>query len=414
MPGKPRFLAENLFNAASQFGDHEISANEQTTGNEAFRVADNRRTKTFWTPTTANSSAWVKVDAGSGSHPFADMIVIDRASNLEGEQITLEGSANDTNWSQVFQTTLPTSESTDGDLSASSGVLTTERAWMRRFTSNNLLFADAGPAKGPTTNNFDPDWPEGGIAIADLGLEVGDTVSVSADYKSATGSDRVQVRLVFRDASNTVLDAIRGTVVQSSTFERSTVEDVQIPASTEELVVSTRNQDGTEEHTGRRAMLNKGDTALSFEVPNRARYWRLTVSAMGAGLKPNIYGLWLGESWQPNFYTRLPFTWGERRLVGSETTSDVGWRGLVNTNERREAGIGLRLKSESEYDTARYHIEELYLSGEPMWIVFDEDRAERSWLSRISPGRTGFEVPESGWGFQQIRFPAVEYQAATD
>lgn len=280
--GLPRFLSENLFNAASQFTGHNLSANEEATGREVFRVADNRRTKTFWTPTTENSSAWVKVDAGSGNTEAADMIVIDRESNLEGETVTLETSPDDSTWTQQFQATLPTSEATDGDISAGNGIITEERAWLKTFSS---------------------------------------------------------------------------------------AED---------------------------------------------RFWRLTVSAMGAGNKPQIYGLWLGESWQPNFHLRLPFTWGERRLVGSETTSDVGWRGTTPSNERREAQVGLRLKNKDEYDTARYHIEELYLSGEPMWLVLDEKKAERSWLSKVSPGRTGFEVPQSGWGFQEIRFPAVEHQAAID
>ena len=56
MPG-PRFLAENFWNL-DQFPQHTLTAEEATTGNEAWRVGAGRRVggtiRNYWTPTTAN------------------------------------------------------------------------------------------------------------------------------------------------------------------------------------------------------------------------------------------------------------------------------------------------------------------------------------------------------------------------
>lgn len=277
--GLPRFLAENFFNGVQQ--GYTLTANEEAADHEVWHLGDNRRSgRSYWTPTTDNSSAWVKADAGSGNSPKADMIVVDRGSNLDGEQVTLETSSDDSTWSQVFQATLPTSEATDGDLSASSGILTEELAWMKSFPSTS------------------------------------------------------------------------------------------------------------------------------------ARYWRLTVSAMGSGERPQITGLWLGDSYEPNLHFARPFSWGKRRVTANETSNALGWRGSTQPAEGREGAYTLKMKNESEYDTARYHIEELYLSGEPMWMVLDQTKAERSWLSRVSPGSGGFEEADD-WGFQQISFRAREHQPET-
>lgn len=263
----PRFLVENFFDP-TMFTDATVSANEEATGHEAFRVGTNRRlvSTNHWTPTTANSSAWLKVDLGSGNARSADMIVLDRGHNLDGETVTLETSSDDTNWTQVFQVTMPSTEGDNTSLSAANGVKTEEGAWAKSFTSTS------------------------------------------------------------------------------------------------------------------------------------ARYWRLTISAMGAGLLPKVVGLYLGESYQPGHHISLPFGFGDRRIAGARE------------NDGYDRQFNIKLPSWSAYDnTVRYHIEELFLRRHPMWLVFDPDYAERMWLAKAEQGSTGFER-RSGWGFPQADLRAVELQ----
>lgn len=278
--GLPRFLAENLFDG-TQFRDATVSANEEATGHEAFRVGTRRRTPlNFWTPTTENQDAWVKVDLGSGNSEAADMIAIDRGHNLDGETVTLEHSSDDSTWTQAFSVTMPANEGDNTSLTATNGVKTEEGAWVFAFTS-------------------------------------------------ATD-----------------------------------------------------------------------------------RYWRLTVSAMGAGLKPEIRGLYLGESYAPNFHIALPFGYGDVTAQFSEVQGPNVWAGASRVSTRKERTFRLKLKSWAEYhDTARYHIEELFFTGVPMWCVFDVDYAERAWLAKVQPGTSGFQR-QQGWGFPQSELRAAEHQPA--
>lgn len=274
----PRFLVDTLF-SPEIYPSADVSANEQADGHEAFRVGDERRTpRSFWTPTTENADAWLQVDLGSGGDRPADMIAIDRGHNLEGETVTLEHSADGSTWTQVFQATIPTSEGSNASLSAASGVLTEQGAWIKSFSS-------------------------------------------------ATD-----------------------------------------------------------------------------------RYWRLTVSAMGAGLKPEIRGLYLGPSYQPSYLPALPFGFGDRQLDYSEVKGPNVWAASSRMADRYELTFRLKLETWAEYnDTARHHIEQLFFKGRPMWLVMDTSYAERAWLAKAAPGSHGFKQ-RPDWGFPQAELRTVEHE----
>lgn len=273
--GKPRFLAENLWNPV-RFGDHSISANEESDGNEAFHVGDGRRNRTsFWTPTTNNSEATIQVKCDRPRS--ADVLVIDRDSNLDGETVHLE--CSDDNFSStetIFTVTLPSNSTPNQDIS--DGAKMEDGAWCRSFSS------------------------------------------------------RV------------------------------------------------------------------------------ATYWRLRIDAMGSGLKPEIVGLYLGTSWQPNLLIDTPWGWGDSQLQSDRVTSDAGWRGRSNFSEARRRTFTVKLSSFSEFSSARYHTRGLYWRGDPMWIWPDETQAERGWCAMVPDGRHRWQKGQDRWAFMQTDLEAREHQ----
>lgn len=130
--GMPVFLVENLFSDV-QFSNHTISAEEEPSNNEAFRVATGRRSaQNMWTSSTANSDTWIKTvcDRVRG----ADMIAIDRGHNLAGYEILLQGSNDSFTTSEdIFDITMP-AVTAPGSIDDTLGVLTEEGAWLRRFS----------------------------------------------------------------------------------------------------------------------------------------------------------------------------------------------------------------------------------------------------------------------------------------
>lgn len=133
--GRARYLAENFFNE-EQFSAHTLSANEETTGNEVWRVGTARRVggtlRNYWTPTTANQDAWIKVQCNRAR--AADMLVIDRGHNLEGATVRLQASSDDfTTYSELVAVTLPSSVVPNSRLSDNPGAKTEEGAWLISF-----------------------------------------------------------------------------------------------------------------------------------------------------------------------------------------------------------------------------------------------------------------------------------------
>lgn len=276
MPGTPRFLAENFYNAAIRFSDHTVRANEEVTGHEAVHVGDGRRGQnSYWTPTTNNSEAWIEVECDRPRS--ADCLVIDRGHNLDGETVVLE--ASDDNFStteEVLNVTVPSVSSPNQRLS--DGARNTEGAYMHSF-----------------------------------------------DARIAT-------------------------------------------------------------------------------------YWRLRIPAMGGGLKPQIRGLWVGNSWQPTLHMGTPFGWGEMERGSNRVTSDAGWVGETNARQVRRRAWPIKLASFSEYAVARYHTEGLYWRGDPMWIWPDPEQAEKGWLGKVPQGRHEWRQGEDRWAFMQTDLEAREHQ----
>ncbi|HET7276127.1 MAG TPA: hypothetical protein VFI91_13240 [Longimicrobiaceae bacterium] len=140
-----------------------------------------------------------------------------------------------------------------------------------------------------------------------------------------------------------------------------------------------------------------------------ARWWRFLVPA-AAGIRAEIVGLWVGESWTPSQYFDLP--WGDEdiELGWEEVTSSAGWRAAGHVSRARAGTIDLKLSNESEYDDhARRHIHQQFWLRRPMWIVYNDERAERAVLALPRPGSAGFDQ-RAGWGHRQGMIPWLEHE----
>lgn len=272
--GKPLFAVENFFNRAV-FPDHTISADEDTSTTEAFRVGNGRRAaQDYWQPVTTGTEHWVKV--GMDQQRAFDYLALDRGHNLDGVQVTLEASNDDSTWWTVVQETLPTSVANPGDLNSSPGAKTQEGAYLRRFTQDT------------------------------------------------------------------------------------------------------------------------------------AQYVRLRIAAI-AGDVPQIVGLFVGQSYEPNYLLSLPFSYGGRELIYRPVRSDTAWTGTDRPAQRYRTNVNLRLSDYDEYDTARYHIETLLWRRRPAWYLPDQARTERAWMAVAPPG--GYEFAQrEGWSYMQSTFPLVEHE----
>lgn len=138
------------------------------------------------------------------------------------------------------------------------------------------------------------------------------------------------------------------------------------------------------------------------------RYWRLLIPAMGAGLRPQVGGFWLGPSWQPPAINR-PLGEDDHTPLAEASVTPWNWEGRTLTTPQRSGEITIELIDDASYLTADEHIRDQYVRR-PMWVVVDEAKAERAFLARWPLGtRAGFGVPED-YPFRKIVLPYEEYQ----
>ncbi len=152
--GQGLFLADNVFNGGfpgSQYPDHVITAEEEATDHEWWRVSNGRRSPTdYWTSTTANSEnsdTWIKVKCNRARG--ANMVVIDAGHNLAGETVKIEGSDDNFTTIDTIHNDVMPSVSSPGNIDNTLGIVTEEGAWLRRFPLRAHLYYRAFiPAMG--------------------------------------------------------------------------------------------------------------------------------------------------------------------------------------------------------------------------------------------------------------------------
>lgn len=123
MANKPIILSDNLFDGVVLHPTFSLSSNgDDAAYHEPFRVADNLRDLTYWTPTTTNADRYVQVDCGAST--AATCLILDRGHNLAGKTVTLQ-CANVADFSSITATPV------SGAVPSSAGGLPTDSTGCR-------------------------------------------------------------------------------------------------------------------------------------------------------------------------------------------------------------------------------------------------------------------------------------------
>lgn len=130
MPTTPLLLVDNVFDAITLYPAAILDALSEASGREAFRVADYRRDRTWWQPTSDHNSTggWLRVNLGAGATRGVDYLFLDRGHNLWGKTVTLEGGDDGAVWAVSQAFVVPAAGTVGGDPTWPSMAVTEEGA----------------------------------------------------------------------------------------------------------------------------------------------------------------------------------------------------------------------------------------------------------------------------------------------
>jgi hypothetical protein len=134
--------------------------------------------------------------------------------------------------------------------------------------------------------------------------------------------------------------------------------------------------------------------------------WRAYYVAMGAGLKPIIPGLWIGQSWSPGLPWR-PHSPEKTELVVEETQSDRGHIGRGAATRRKGGVLRFKFGTLLEAEEADWHIQRI-AEGHAFWIIADEDRGDLAFLAVVTRDVIGTQL-DPGYYYPTLDLPFVEW-----
>lgn len=134
MPNTPLLLADNFFENVILHPSFAVAnvSGDDVAGHEAFRVADNLRDMSSWTPVAANAQRWLYVDCLANQQPTC--VILDRGHNLAGKTVNVTGYTDATLTTAVatISCTIPTVAG--GLPSDANGCLTPDGVWWKTFS----------------------------------------------------------------------------------------------------------------------------------------------------------------------------------------------------------------------------------------------------------------------------------------
>jgi len=350
--GLPFFGVENVF-SVRQFPKHVLTADQEDTGREAFRVADGRRSKLdFWAATTPNAEHSVQADGAAAAAILVRYFGLDRGHNLDGKNVKLEHTA------------------------------ATANPAITQFSANAVAAAisDGADVRTLTVNGLDG---IGGAASDTLVLtgavEVVGTQTFSQILKcSLSASDGARTVTVRQGAGGTT----RATLGPDITTTWEIVADLTVPAS-----AGGQIDDANGCHTDEGAFLKRLGADTTAE-----QFLRLRIPAMGAGLTPRVIGLWAGTQWvSGNIF--LPLTDEDDVLIAQRAQTTKGWSGSTIHIRKRVGDLIFKLPSLAAFTDAAKHIRDNFGRGRLMWIIHDDANSQRAVLVQRPLGRAGFQFP---------------------
>ncbi|OFV86633.1 MAG: hypothetical protein A3J75_06325 [Acidobacteria bacterium RBG_16_68_9] len=138
--------------------------------------------------------------------------------------------------------------------------------------------------------------------------------------------------------------------------------------------------------------------------------WRLYVPAMGASLKPQVVGLWVGLSWQPSRGLSLPVSPTGGDFVTQLLESAMGWQGRGRGTGRRAGTLLYKYVSELEVELGEYHVEGHFGAGRPLWLIHDARRGDKARLVVRTPERLGGAYAEDWANKPSLSIGYVEHE----
>jgi len=137
--------------------------------------------------------------------------------------------------------------------------------------------------------------------------------------------------------------------------------------------------------------------------------WRYFVTAMGAGVRCVVPGLWIGQCWRPGYVDR-PLASGATRLIVERTESDQGWTGMGKATRRRQGVLHFSFPTLFDAEQALWHLEQ-YASGRRMWVVADDERADDAFLALLPDELIGMNL-EPSYFYPKLDIPYCECDPA--
>jgi hypothetical protein len=140
--------------------------------------------------------------------------------------------------------------------------------------------------------------------------------------------------------------------------------------------------------------------------------WRLRIPAMGAGLLPQVVGLWLGQGWAPQDGLRFPVAVDQTDFLVDEIVSEAGWRGRNAPGLVRADTLNFKAGANGfyDYELGRHHVQLLFGSGKPMWIVHDDEQTHNAVLA-LRPGNASLGFQRTAdWSYPQAAVAWVEHE----
>lgn len=137
MPTTPLVLADNVFDTYNLYTAATMDAISFVAGRDPFHIADYRRDRSWWQPTTdgGGTNPWVRVDLGAGITRAADFLFIDRGHNLWGRSVNLQGGDDGAAWPTSFTRTVPALGTVGGDPTTATMAVTEEGALYSLITA---------------------------------------------------------------------------------------------------------------------------------------------------------------------------------------------------------------------------------------------------------------------------------------
>jgi hypothetical protein len=140
------------------------------------------------------------------------------------------------------------------------------------------------------------------------------------------------------------------------------------------------------------------------------KYWRVRIPAMGASLKPQVVNIWLDLAWSPALLD-TPIAPDSHEIGGSASVTQSGWEIRSGVWVRRKGRVSMRLMLPLDYSVARDQIQYQFGLNRPMWIIHDEEQADRAVLALPRLGTIEIEQRGRNWFYPRVDFEWTEHSA---